>query len=282
MTPLDAAGAGRYRRLVRPLSFSGTGLHSGLECSLRILPAEGGIVLASEGQEAPIEAMALSGSGRGSDYLFPDGSRIRTCEHVLAALTGLGVWGARLEVDGGEMPALDGCAARVGAAVMENSEPCGEAPAPLSLSASLRVGDESRFVVAFPAEGLHVTCVVRYDAPVIGVQMLEFSWSAEGFLERVARARTFAMAREIEALRAQGLALGGTLDNAILVEGASARASGGLHWPDEFVRHKALDLIGDLAALGRPLCAHLVAVKAGHELHLQMTERLRALVKRQA
>ena len=143
MNPLDAAGAGRYRRLVRPLSFSGTGLHSGLECSLRILPVEGGIVLASEGQEAPIEAMALSGSGRGSDYLFPDGSRIRTCEHVLAALTGLGVWGARLEVDGGEMPALDGCAARVGAAVMENSEPCGEVPAPLTLSTADQIGRAS-------------------------------------------------------------------------------------------------------------------------------------------
>ena len=258
MSSLDAAGAGRYRRLLRPLSFSGIGLHSGLECRLRILPAEGGIVLASEGQEAPIERMTLSGSGRGSDYLFPDGRRVRTCEHVLAALTGLGVWGARLEVEGGE------------------------APAPLSLSTSLRVGDESRFVAAFPAEGLHVTCVVRYDAPVIGVQMLEFAWSAEGFLGRVAGARTFAMAQEIEALRAQGLALGGTLDTAILVEGASARASGGLRWPDEFVRHKTLDLIGDLAALGRPLYAHLVAVKAGHELHLQMAERLRALVKRQA
>lgn len=282
MSPLDAAGAGRYRRLLRPLSFSGIGLHSGLECRLRFLPAEGGIVLASEGQEAPIERMTLSGSGRGSDYLFPDGRRVRTCEHVLAALTGLGVWGARLEVEGGEMPALDGCAALVGAAVMESSEPCGEALAPLSLSTSLRVGDESRFVAAFPAEGLHVTCVVRYDAPVIGVQMLEFAWSAEGFLGRVAGARTFAMAQEIEALRAQGLALGGTLDNAILVEGASARASGGLRWPDEFVRHKTLDLIGDLAALGRPLYAHLVAVKAGHELHLQMAERLRALVKRQA
>lgn len=282
MSSLDAAGAGQYRRLVRPLAFSGIGLHSGLECRLRILPAEGGIVLASEGQEAPIERMTLSGSGRGSDYLFPDGRRVRTCEHVLAALTGLGVWGARLEVEGGEMPALDGCATLVGAAVMESSEPCGEAPAPLSLSTSLRVGDESRFVAAFPAEGLHVTCVVRYDAPVIGVQMLEFAWSAEGFLGRVAGARTFAMAQEIEALRAQGLALGGTLDNAILVEGASARASGGLRWPDEFVRHKTLDLIGDLAALGRPLYAHLVAVKAGHELHLQMAERLRALVKRQA
>ena len=260
-------------------SFSGVGLHSGAECSLRVSPCRG-LVLAAEGLEAPIRELGLNGTGRGSDYIFPGGVRIRTCEHVLAALIGMGVWGARLEVEGGEMPALDGCAAEVSAAVLENSEPCGDAPEPFRLSTALRVGDESRFVAAFPAEQFCITCVIGYDSPHIGTQMLDFAWDPQDFYDGLARARTFAMAADIEALRAHGMALGGSLDNAILVEETGVRALGGLRWPGEFVRHKTLDLIGDMAALGCPLHAHLVAARAGHELHLRMVERLRALMRR--
>ena len=267
-----------FRRLTASFDLSGVGLHSGQGCSVRVSPRDGGLVLASEGREASIDVLDLVGTGRGSDYVFPDGSRIRTCEHVLAALTGLGVWGARLDVEGGEMPALDGCAWRMVEEIMARSEPCGEAPMPLRLYAPVIVGGGERFVATFPADELRITYVVRYDTPQIGTQMLDLPWSPEAFVEDVARARTFAMASDLEALRARGMALGGSLDNAILVGGGGVEAKGGLRWPDEFVRHKVLDLVGDMAALGRPLLAHVVAFRAGHELHLRLMDRLRSLV----
>ena len=270
-----------FRKLTEPFELSGVGLHSGRECRLRVSPRKGGgLTLATEGSgETPIHQLALEGTGRGSDYIFSDGSRVRTCEHVLAALTGMGVWEARLEVRGGEMPALDGCAELVARNILDHSEPCNEGPEPFALSGALIVGTEERFVAAFPASRFHITCVVSYDAPAIGTQMTDFCGGRANFCGEIARARTFAMASEIEALRAHGMALGGSLDNAILVDGDEVRAAGGLRWPDEFVRHKTLDLIGDLAALGRPIQAHIVAVRAGHALHLQLAERLRRLCK---
>ena len=115
-----------FRRLTGSFELSGVGLHSGRECRLRVSPAKDGIFLAAEGQELPISRLALEGTGRGSDYIFPDGHRIRTCEHILAALTGMGIWQARLEVEGGEMPALDGCAGQTAEEILKRSEPCGE------------------------------------------------------------------------------------------------------------------------------------------------------------
>ena len=272
-----SSGPFPFRRLTEGFSLHGVGLHSGRDCVLAVEPCDGGPLLRHEGAEMPLSRLGLAGTGRGSDYVFPDGHRVRTCEHVLSALVGLGAWGVRMTVEGPEMPALDGCAQRVAECVMEHSEPCGAGPEPFALAAPLRVGDESRFVAAFPSSRFCVTCVVRYESPLIGTQMLDLALEPGAYLEQVARARTFAMEAELEALRARGMALGGSLDNAVLVGSGGIRAAGGLRWPDEFVRHKALDLIGDLAAVGRPLCAHVVAVRAGHELHLRLAERLRAL-----
>ena len=276
---MNDEGAPRFRRLCDSFALHGVGLHSGQKCSVRVEPNEGEFLLASEGLELPLSRLALDGSGRGSDYIFPDGHRVRTCEHILAAFVGLGIWGVRLTVEGPEMPALDGCAAQMTETLMQKSAPCTEGPAPFHLSSPFRVGDENRFVAVFPSHHFSVTCIVSYDSPMIGTQMLSFTGGAQSFFEDIARARTFAMTSEIEALRAKGMALGGTLDNAILVGENEVQASGGLRYPDEFVRHKTLDLIGDMAAVGCPVCAHLVAMKAGHELHLHLAERLRALVR---
>lgn len=266
-----------FRRLTGGFILRGVGLHSGRDCALTVESCDGGPILSHEGTSLPLSEMGLSGDARGSDYVFPDGRRIRTCEHVLSALVGLGVWGFRLTVEGLEMPALDGCAERMAELVLEHSECCASGPDPFALSMPLHVGDASRFVAAFPASAFGITYAVRYASPLIGTQMLDLTGGAEAYLEHVARARTFAMEAEVEVLRAQGMALGGSLENAVLVGETEVRASGGLRWPDEFVRHKVLDLIGDLAAVGRPLRAHVVAVRAGHELHLRLAERLRAL-----
>ena len=259
----------------------GLGLHSGKECELLIEPYDcEEILMRSGNNELPLSKFALNGTNRGSDYIFPDGESIKTCEHVLSALTGMGIWsGARITVKGGEMPALDGCGKTLSGEITKilapNPSPLTPNPSPLA-PIIVSTEDKKRFVAAFPSDGLHITYTVEYD--FIGTQIFDYEHSPENYYANIASARTFAMESEINYLRSHGMALGGSLDNAIVV-GEKIQAKGGLRWPDEFVRHKVLDLIGDLASLGRPLNAHIIACRAGHELHLKLAEQLRQNLK---
>jgi UDP-3-O-[3-hydroxymyristoyl] N-acetylglucosamine deacetylase len=314
----------KQRYLKQPIFRRGKGLHSGLEYTLSIEPSDKPLSLALEGNEGlslplplplPLSAFSLEGSGRGSDLIFPAsspfaGKRVRTCEHVLSALAGMGVWRAKLTVAGTEtsspdfmeMPGLDGCAEGLAREILEKSEPvesdsseeeaasAGLSPFRLAFpvhsgGAAFAARPESpspRFVIALPSPSFHVTCVIDYTAAPIGTRIFDFSSHGEGpedYLNNIAPARTFVMREDIEALRAAGLALGGSFDNAVVVDSAGVETAGGLRFPDEFVRHKVLDLLGDLACLGRPLAAHVIAVRAGHAQHLQLVERLRSALR---
>ena len=255
----------------------GLGLHSGKECELLIEPYGcNEILMRSGGNELPLSKFALNGTNRGSDYIFPDGSMIRTCEHVLSALTGLEIYsGARLTVNGGEMPALDGCAKLLSGEILKNAEPSSVPKASLLTPLEVHSDDCKRFVAAFPSDKLRITYIVEYD--FIGAQIFDYVQSPENYYENIASARTFAMESEVNYLRSHGMALGGSLDNAVVI-GEKILAKGGLHWPNEFVRHKILDLIGDLSSAG-PVKAHITACRAGHELHLKFTEKLRQNLK---
>ena len=258
-------------RLNGKIILKGLGLHSGKECALKIEPFESKEILMNE---RPLREFNLNGSNRGSDYISNDGETIRTCEHVLSALTGMGIYSnAKLTVTGGEMPALDGCSKLLCDEILKNS--CKDLePEAKNISEPVIVSseDRKRFVAAFPCDHFHVTYTVEYD--FIGAQIFDYVHSTENYYENISSARTFAMLSDIEYLRSHGMALGGSLDNAIVI-GENIQASGGLHWKDEFVRHKILDLVGDLASIGKPLNAHIIAMKAGHELHLKLTEKLR-------
>ena len=254
----------------------GKGLHSGQECKLTIEPCDSPEVLMRSGSnELPLRALSLSGTNRGSDYIYPDGTRVRTCEHVLSALAGMGIFsGVRLTVEGGEMPALDGCSRCVCDEIRKKYIPepvnceCIRVKAPLAVYGE----DKNRFVAALPYDGLRITYAVEYK--YVGAQIYDYVQSPESYYANISCARTFAMQSDIDYLRSHGMALGGSLDNAIVI-GETVQAKGGLRWPDEFVRHKVLDLLGDLAAAGSPVNAHIIAVKAGHELHLKLAEKLR-------
>lgn len=263
-------------RLNGIISLEGVGLHSGKMCRLTIEPYDSpSVVMRSGHEEAPLCTLKSSGTNRGSDYTFPGGTVIRTCEHVLSALAGLGVYeGVRVSVDGGEMPALDGCAETLCREIMSHSRDEGHEIRGVDVREPVIVSsnDRTRFVAAFPNDGLHVTYTVEYET--VGTQILDYVHSPESYAANIAPARTFAYERDIEYLRSHGMALGGSLDNAILI-GKTIQAKGGLRWENEFVRHKVLDLIGDLASLGRPLNAHIIAVRAGHELHLRLAEKLK-------
>ena len=260
------------RQLNGIIRIEGLGLHSGKKCTLTLEPCGTPEVMMNE---IPLRMLKTNGTNRGSDYIFPDGSEIRTCEHVLSALYGTGIYsGVRVNVDGGEMPALDGCAKTLCNEIMSHSYEDGHEVQSLEVKEPVIVSNEerTRFIAAFPCDCLHITYTVEYEK--VGAEICDYTHTPANYAADIAGARTFAMEREIEYLRSHGMALGGTLDNAILI-GDTIRAKGGLRWPDEFVRHKVLDLIGDLSSLGRPLKAHIIALRAGHELHLKLTERLK-------
>ncbi|MBQ3448243.1 MAG: UDP-3-O-acyl-N-acetylglucosamine deacetylase [Synergistaceae bacterium] len=263
-------------RLNGKISLEGAGLHSGKICRLTIEPYNSPyVVMRSGNEQAPLYTLKSSGTNRGSDYTFPGGTVIRTCEHVLSSLAGMGIYsGVLVTVDGGEMPGLDGCAMALCSEIMSHAVddgytiPCKDILRPVIVSSE----DRTRFVAAFPADEFHVTYTVEYDT--VGTQIYDYTQTPRRYITEIAPARTFAYERDIEYLRSHGMALGGSLDNAILI-GGSIQAKGGLRWPDEFVRHKVLDLIGDLSSVGRPLNAHIIAVRAGHELHLRLADKLK-------
>ncbi len=273
-----------FRRLKRPVSFSGRGLHSGELSKVTVSPLqEGGPVLETGGERAPLASCRAEGVGRGTSVLLPGGARARTTEHLFASLLGLGLWSVRVSLDGPEMPACGGCASGFADELFLASEqipPC-EIPGRGAISPALPVAlvDEARggFLSLFPGGGLRVTYVIQYDRSPIGTSMASYDHEADDFRECIAPARTFALASEVDRLRADGLARGGSLENAVVVGADSVQASGGLRFPDEFVRHKILDLLGDLYLLGSPLNARIIAVRAGHAMHCRLVERLRRL-----
>lgn len=263
----------------------GAGLHSGRECELIIEPCDTPEIIIGNGADfMPISKLRTNGTNRGSDYIFNDTDsetkKIMTCEHVLSALAGLDIFsGIKLTVRGGEMPALDGCAERVCSEIMKHSDSINtgsldviELAEPLIIYPDNN-NDKKRFIAAFPADSLHISYTVEYK--FIGSQVLDYVHSPENYLREISCARTFAYESDIEYLRSHGMALGGSLDNAILITEHEIKASGGLRFKNEFVRHKILDLIGDLASLGKKINAHIIAFRAGHELHLKLAEKIK-------
>ena len=177
------------------------------------------------------------------------------------------------------MPSLDGCADMLTQMILNNSIERTENSCALNLKTPLIVSndDKTRFVAAFPNyDGLYINYSVEYE--FIGAQIFDYVHSPENYIKNIARARTFAYERDINYLRSHGMAMGGNLDNAVIL-GSEIKAKDGLRWKDEFVRHKILDLIGDLAAIGKKLNAHIIALRAGHELHLKLSQIIKELCK---
>ena len=274
-----------FRRLLRPVTFSGRGLHTGEDGAVTLTPRdEGGPVIESEKEFIPLYSCSTSASGRGTDLFLPGGGRMKTTEHLFAALSGLGIHGVSISLIGPEIPALDGCSRTFAGELLKASEPIeeGKQPASFALAYPVSVEDEERgsLLAAFPSRDLRITCILQYPEKTIGTQMAGYSPGRDDFLRDIAPARTFALKSELEFLRERGLARGGSLDNALLVDSESVQASGGLRFPDEFVRHKILDLLGDLYLIGLPLRARIVAVRSGHGLHCRLVERLKYLIRK--
>jgi UDP-3-O-[3-hydroxymyristoyl] N-acetylglucosamine deacetylase len=295
-----AVGMSRRRTISRDVVCGGNGLHTGRPFSVRLSPNFGspGIRFDLPQGEYGVEDATPSGTSRGTDLIFPCGTHLKTVEHLLAAAGGLDVDSMTIAVrsedvgssaggDVFEIPALDGCAAGWGGMILEAgiAERDGaleflSPPVPVALSDA---GGE-RFVGAFPSDIFRIDYIIRYPSiPDIGTQAFSIRPDPDSFASGIMPARTFALDSEIEMLYRRGLAKGGSLENATVFgdRTGSVRAKGGLRFPDEPVRHKVLDLIGDLVLVGRPLRARVIAFRAGHEMHLRLVRALRALILRQ-
>lgn len=271
------------RTIAEPVECAGVGLHTGVFARLRLLPADedAGIafVCRVDGRriEIPARPEAVVGAERATT-LAQGGACAATVEHLLAALFGLGIDNARAELDGPELPALDGSAAPWVALLRRAGIREQAAPARvLRLAHALELCQGGRWIRAEPYAGFALEVAIEYAHPAVGRQEFAIEGSdPERFAREIAPARTFAFAEELSGLRAAGLARGGSLDCAILVGPHGVVNPGGLRFPDELVRHKALDLYGDLALLGSRLEARIRVERGGHRLHHALVAALRA------
>ncbi len=206
--------------------------------------------------------------------------RVSTVEHVMAALTGCGIDNALIDVDGPEVPVLDGSAAHLVFLIDCAGTAIQDAPRrAIQVLRAVRVSDGDAFAELGPArpthDGLDLAMSIEFAAAAIGHQALSLRLTPDSFRQELSRARTFALAEDIDRLRAAGMARGGSLENAVVVDAARVLNPGGLRMHDEFVRHKLLDAVGDLALAGAPLAASFTAHRSGHGLNNRL---LRALL----
>jgi len=264
--------------------WEGRGLHTGGFCAAEVSGSDLPGLRFTFPDEAsfPVEEAIASGDGRGSTLSFPNGITIRTVEHLFSALAGIGIWNAEIRIEGGEVPALDGSSGDFARALLSFERDAAGKVQPLRIDAPVSVRDPRKgaSVVALPAEHFGVTCVIDYPGTWIGVQAFTSErMDRKAYLEEIAQARTFCLESEIEALRRAGLGRGGSLENTLVIGPEGPLNPEALAWPNGCVRHKVLDLIGDLALLGRPIAAHLLAFRSGHALHLSLVSRLKRILK---
>jgi UDP-3-O-[3-hydroxymyristoyl] N-acetylglucosamine deacetylase len=268
----------RQRTLKRRAELSGLGLHSGAPVSLTLAPAppDSGIVFVSGGEEIParpefvVDTTMNTSLGRG-------GRRIGTVEHLMAALAGCGIDNVRVEVEGPEVPIMDGSAEPFVRVIREAGIHEQRYPRRfLMIRKAIAVVEGDKLARLSPARGkFSINYTIDFRHPLITDQNLRVDMNERSFQREVARARTFGFKRDVERLHSAGLARGGSLANAVVVDDFNILNPEGLRFPDEFVRHKVLDAVGDLALLGMPIIGHLTAVKSGHHLnHLLVSKVL--------
>ncbi len=264
------------RTLARELRFSGAGLHSGRVVNLLLTPWDGGEIVFRRsdlgGREVRLDPRAAGTAN--CTYLQIGEIRIRTVEHLLAALSAAGVDSLLVELDGDEIPGLDGSALPFASGIaLAGTRPVAAERRTMKIVTLFHVEEGEAAVSVSPAAEFRIAYTIVYGHPAVGTQRIELPVTAEGFLREIAPARTFGFAKDAAALRRLGLALGSSLDNTVVI-GDTAVLNGPLRFPDEFVRHKVLDFVGDLALLGAPVEGRFEARRAGHALHLRVVRYL--------
>lgn len=273
----------KQRTLKTLIRATGVGLHSGEKVTLVLRPAQPdtGIVFHRVDLDPPVTIQAdpyAVGDTRMASCLEKDGAKLGTVEHLMSALAGLGIDNLHVDVDAEEIPIMDGSAAPF--VFLLRSAGIEEQPAPkrfLRVRKVVEVTDGDKWARLSPYAGFRLEFSIRFNHPAVdksGTQVA-MDFADESYERDISRARTFGFTQDVEAMRAQGLALGGSLENAIVMDEYRVLNAEGLRLPDEFVRHKVLDAIGDLYLAGAPLLAAFSAHKSGHALNNKL---LRALL----
>jgi UDP-3-O-[3-hydroxymyristoyl] N-acetylglucosamine deacetylase len=262
--------------LASPAIFAGIGLHSGswVRVVIRPAPINTGIVfvrtdLASGDNRVPVSAEAVCQTRLGTVIDNASGVRVSTIEHLMAALAALSIDNAVIEVDGPEVPIMDGSSiAFVQVLDQAGRRTQASARQVIEILSPIEVTEPGgKFARLLPCDRFEVAFEIEFPTAAIGRQSVDIVADEQGFRRELADCRTFGFLQDVEALRAVGLARGGSMENAIVIEGDRILNPEGLRRPDEFVRHKALDAIGDLYVLGSPILGRFEGVKAGHGLN---------------
>jgi UDP-3-O-[3-hydroxymyristoyl] N-acetylglucosamine deacetylase len=261
---------------------AGIGVHKGETAKIRVLPAPcdyGVRFMRTDvvGVDPMVEARfdAVIDTALCTRIGNKDGVSVSTIEHLMAALAGCGVDNALVELDGPEIPIMDGSAAPfvsaiLGAGVIEQDEPLRV----LRILSSVSVEHDGRFAALHPSDAFEIDFKIDFEDEIIGVQHRSDQFTGDCFIEGYADSRTFGRLEDIEKLRSLGFARGGSLDNAVVVDGANVLNKGGLRHADEFVRHKMLDAVGDLALAGAPIVGRYCGVKSGHDMTNRLLHKL--------
>ena len=270
--------------LAGPAICAGVGVHSGerVRLSIRPAPAGHGVVFVradvrDRDNRVPVSGEAVVDARLNTTIANAEGVTVSTIEHLMAALAALGVSNAVIELDGPELPIMDGSALpfvqlldRAGFRRQETPQRFIEVLEPIE------VVEGDKWARLTPCDRYEMAFEIDFDSAAIGNQRVDFVVDEQTFRDEICAARTFGFAHEVEALRRAGLARGGSLENAVVIDGDAILNPGGLRMADEFVRHKALDAIGDLYVLGAPLLARYEGFKGGHALNNKLVRELLA------
>jgi len=280
-TRLALAGSRMYvqrKTINTSVSITGIGLHSGIYTTveLRPVPAGSGVTFVRADLDG-LRIPALQASTTALDHattVGKDDVQVGTVEHLLAALMACGITDVDIDIDGPEVPIIDGSALPfmhlIDAAGVRELD--AEIPV-LRLREPVEVVDGEKSIRLVPAKNLVIRYKIDFDHPVIGRESLHFDFNHDNFLRKIAPARTFGFMRDVEKLRAAGLARGGSVENAVVLDDRGV-VNGPLRFKDEFVRHKILDLVGDLALVGRPIAGEITAYRGGHALHSRLVAKI--------
>ena len=270
----------RQRTLKRAIHCTGLGLHTGRKINLTLCPAEEGrgIVFVRTDIPKRVEIEACVNNvvdTKLATTLGKDGVRISTVEHLLAALYGLGIDNLIIEVDGPEVPIMDGSSAPfvylIHCAGIE--EQC-DVKRFMIIKKRIEVTSGDKWISLMPSQDSRITYTIDFAHPLLRSQTLSVTCDTQSFHKDICKARTFGFLKDVELMRSMGLAQGGSLDNAIVIDEFRILNEEGLRYKDEFVRHKILDLFGDLSLFGAYIIGHIKAYKSGHHLNNQLARKI--------
>lgn len=265
----------RQRTIQSLVRATGVGLHTGARVTLTLRPAapDTGIVFRridlAEPKDFRVAPERVTDT-RLCSALEANGTKVATVEHLMSALSGLGIDNIHIDLDGPEVPILDGSAAPFVYLIQSAGiEPQNAAKRFIRVKKTVRVEDGDKWAEFAPHEGYTLAFRIDFDHPVFrqSAKEIRIDFAQQSYVQEVSRARTFGFMRDVEYLRSHGLALGGTLDNAIVMDEFRVLNSDGLRYADEFVKHKVLDAVGDLYLTGHPILGAFTAYKSGHGLN---------------